>query len=245
MHRVAAAHGESEASLAAFEACRREVGMVAFREDQHWGGPPYTAADEAAVVSAALDGFAAGIFLVEPTARIIYSNANGKALLAAAMVVREHRGCLLAVNPSADRHFRGALSGAFASGRAASDAGGALPLATSRREAVWIAHVSPLIGDRFRKSDRPAALASVVVREAKVDLAPAFAAVAKTYDLTPAEARALAAIINAGGVPQAAQTLGISETTAKTHLKRIFEKTGRNRQADLVKLAAGFTCFVS
>jgi DNA-binding CsgD family transcriptional regulator len=219
--------------------------MARFPDDRLLDGPVHTAADEAAAVSAALDGFAAGIFLVDPTARIIYSNANGRALLVAAIVVREHRGCLSAVDPSADWHFRGVLSGTFAGGRGVPNAGAALPLATSRSEAVWLAHVSPLTGDRSRKSDRPAALASVVVREAKVDLTPALATVARAYDLTPAESRALAAIINGCGLRQAARTLGISETTAKSHLQRIFEKTGTNRQADLVKLAAGFTCPVA
>ena len=35
--------------------------------------------------------------------------------------------------------------------------------------------------------------------------------------------------------------LGIAETTVKTHLHRVFAKTGVSRQADLVKLAAGFS----
>ena len=34
--------------------------------------------------------------------------------------------------------------------------------------------------------------------------------------------------------------LGISETTVKTHLQRVFEKTGTSRQSDLVKLVAGY-----
>jgi DNA-binding CsgD family transcriptional regulator len=38
-----------------------------------------------------------------------------------------------------------------------------------------------------------------------------------------------------------AQILGIAETTVKAHLHRVFSKTGTNRQADLVKLAAGFS----
>lgn len=33
--------------------------------------------------------------------------------------------------------------------------------------------------------------------------------------------------------------LGISQATVKTHLERIFGKTGTARQADLVKLIAG------
>jgi DNA-binding CsgD family transcriptional regulator len=34
--------------------------------------------------------------------------------------------------------------------------------------------------------------------------------------------------------------LGIAETTIKTHLRRVFIKTGADRQADLVKIVAGF-----
>jgi DNA-binding CsgD family transcriptional regulator len=36
-----------------------------------------------------------------------------------------------------------------------------------------------------------------------------------------------------------AEALGIADMTAKTHLGRLYEKTGANRQADLVKLVAG------
>jgi DNA-binding CsgD family transcriptional regulator len=49
------------------------------------------------------------------------------------------------------------------------------------------------------------------------------------------------AIVEIGGVPEVAPVLGISETTVKTHLQRIFDKTDTNRQPDLVKLVAGFT----
>jgi len=41
-------------------------------------------------------------------------------------------------------------------------------------------------------------------------------------------------------VPEVAPALGISETTVKTHLQRIFDKTGSSRQADLIKLVAGY-----
>ena len=34
----------------------------------------------------------------------------------------------------------------------------------------------------------------------------------------------------------AAEALGISEPTAKTHLQRLFQKTGTDRQADLRQL---------
>jgi DNA-binding CsgD family transcriptional regulator len=63
---------------------------------------------------------------------------------------------------------------------------------------------------------------------------------AKTYHLTPTELRVLLGIVEVGGVPEVSGALGIAETTVKTHLGRLYEKTGASRQADLVKLVAGF-----
>ena len=53
--------------------------------------------------------------------------------------------------------------------------------------------------------------------------------------------RVLLAIVDIGGVPEVAAALGVAVTTIKTHLSRLFEKTGVARQADLVKLVAGFS----
>jgi DNA-binding CsgD family transcriptional regulator len=65
--------------------------------------------------------------------------------------------------------------------------------------------------------------------------------IANLYKLTPAELRVLRAIVDVGGVPEVAASLGVAVTTIKTHLGRLFEKTGVGRQADLVKLVAGFS----
>jgi DNA-binding CsgD family transcriptional regulator len=47
--------------------------------------------------------------------------------------------------------------------------------------------------------------------------------------------------VDIGGVPEAAAALGVATTTIRTHLGRLFEKTGLGRQADLVKLVAAFS----
>jgi DNA-binding CsgD family transcriptional regulator len=52
--------------------------------------------------------------------------------------------------------------------------------------------------------------------------------------------RVLLAVVQVGGGPEVAEALGIAETTVKTHLGHLYEKTGACRQADLVKLVAGF-----
>jgi DNA-binding CsgD family transcriptional regulator len=43
-----------------------------------------------------------------------------------------------------------------------------------------------------------------------------------------------------GGVPEVAAAHGVADTTVRTHVSRLFEKTGATRQADLVKLVAGY-----
>ena len=64
--------------------------------------------------------------------------------------------------------------------------------------------------------------------------------IARAYRLTPTELRVLLAIVEVGGVPETAAALGVAESTIKTHLSHLFEKTGAGRQADLVKIVAGF-----
>jgi len=58
--------------------------------------------------------------------------------------------------------------------------------------------------------------------------------------LTPAELRVLLGIVNIGGIPEIATALGVADCTIRTHVGRLFDKTGTGRQADLVKLVAGF-----
>jgi hypothetical protein len=41
-------------------------------------------------------------------------------------------------------------------------------------------------------------------------------------------------------VPEVAAALGVADTTIRTHVGRLFEKTGVRRQADLVKLVTGY-----
>ena len=64
-------------------------------------------------------------------------------------------------------------------------------------------------------------------------------AIADGYKLTPAEMRVLMMIVEVGGVPEVAPVLGISESTVKTHLQRLFAKTGTSRQADLRQAGCG------
>ena len=54
--------------------------------------------------------------------------------------------------------------------------------------------------------------------------------------MTPAEAGFAVEILKGDGIQAAADRLAISLATARTHLSRIFDKTGVRRQAELVRL---------
>jgi DNA-binding CsgD family transcriptional regulator len=118
--------------------------------------------------------------------------------------------------------------------------GTAVPM-TSRDGERFVAHVLPLTSGARRKAGVAySAVAAVFVRKAAFDLPHPLEALADANSLTPAEMRVLMMVVQVGGVPEVAPVLGISEATVKTHLQRIFAKTGTRRQADLVKLVASY-----
>jgi DNA-binding CsgD family transcriptional regulator len=79
------------------------------------------------------------------------------------------------------------------------------------------------------------------VHKASLETPSAPEVIAKTYKLTPSELRVLLGIVEVGGVADTAEALGIASGTVKTHLLRVFAKTGTRRQAELVKLVAEFS----
>jgi len=56
------------------------------------------------------------------------------------------------------------------------------------------------------------------------------------FGLTDAQARLAIEIAKGHGLKACARRLGIAETTARSHIRQIFEKTGTKRQAELVRL---------
>ena len=196
---------------------------------------------EAATFADILDGVSAGMFLVDASGRIVHANAAGHYILAAGDVLRAAGGRLTASDPQVDQTLRGLFASAGAGDAAIGVKGIALPL-TAHDGERHVAHVLPLTsGARRRAGIATAAAAALFVHKAALDLPSPPEAIARAYKLTPTELRILLAIVEIGGGPEVAEALGIAEGTVKTHLARLFEKTGAKRQADLVKLVAGFS----
>jgi DNA-binding CsgD family transcriptional regulator len=105
----------------------------------------------------------------------------------------------------------------------------------------YAAHVLPLTGGERRRAGLGyTAACAIFVHKAELETPSPSGIIASTYKLTPTELRVLFAVVEVGGAPEVAEALGIAESTVKTHLGRLYGKTGTRRQADLVKLVAGF-----
>jgi DNA-binding CsgD family transcriptional regulator/PAS domain-containing protein len=193
---------------------------------------------EATSLSDALDGLAASVFLLDAANRIVYLNQAAENMLVEGLVARKSGDVIVICDKTADSTLRKT---------GAAIVGGELLNQESIAIAVrgldgqpYIGHVLPLTSGVRQKAGRSyQAVSALFLRSARFARPAALDAMAQLYSLTPAEVKTLVGVVELGSIPAAAKTHDVSRETIKTHLKRIFEKTGTSRQADLVKLLAG------
>jgi DNA-binding CsgD family transcriptional regulator len=195
---------------------------------------------EAAALADSLDGLATAMFLVDARGHLVHVNVAGHALLDKADVVRAADGKFAAVDAQANGALRNVFIDSEHGDRAVSTKGIDVPLA-ARNGDRYVAHVLPLAsGARRQAGVAYSAVAAVFVRKAELELPHPLETIANVFKLTSAEMRVLMMVVQLGGAREVAPVLGISEPTVRTHLQHIFDKTNTSRQADLVKLVAGY-----
>jgi DNA-binding CsgD family transcriptional regulator len=193
---------------------------------------------EATAFADTLNGLAAGVFLVDEQARIVFANRSGQVMLDEGKTLCRKAGTLTAIDPRSRATLLQVVALAREGDAAIGVNGIAVPL-SSPPDQRWLAHVLPLTsGARQHAGMEYSAVAAVFVHQASLEAPPSMGTMSKFYGLTPGELRVLAAVSQVGGVSAVAETVGIGEATVKTHLQRLFAKTGTSRQIDLVKLVA-------
>jgi DNA-binding CsgD family transcriptional regulator len=80
------------------------------------------------------------------------------------------------------------------------------------------------------------AVAIVLISDAETEKQASAADLRRRFGLTPAEAAFALEIIKGDGRQATADRLGITVGTARSHLSKIFDKTGVRHQAELVRL---------
>jgi DNA-binding CsgD family transcriptional regulator/PAS domain-containing protein len=195
---------------------------------------------EAGTFADTLDGLGAGLCLVDAGGRIVHANAAGQAILDAGDILYDAGGRLAACDAQANQTLREVFAAAGQGDAALGSKGIAVPLIGKDGER-YVAHALPLTsGARRRAGINYTAAAALFVRKAALEMSSRSEVIAKAFKLTPTELRVLLAIVEVGGVPEVAAALGVADTTVRTHVGHLFEKTGVTRQADLVKLVAGY-----
>ena len=187
------------------------------------------------------EGLGTGVFLVDAGARIVHANIAGRAILGGEGPLRSIQGRLVTRDPIIDRTFRAAVAALARCSPETGDGIDAIALFAENGEA-YVAHLLPLSSEAGPRAGIGSAIvAAVFVHKAGMDRPSLPESVARHFGLTPTELKVLLGIVEMGGAPEVADALGIGDNTVKTHLGRLYQKTGTRRQADLVKLVAGYS----
>ncbi len=191
---------------------------------------------------AALDRLSLGVVLVDGGGGVLFANRAAVATLDQRDGLSLWRKRLQAATPSLTSTLERLIgeAAATAEGRGL-NAGGALSLPRPSLKRPLALLVAPLRGANGSVAGggsftRRQAAAVVFVSDPERAQETPQQILARLYRLTPAEARLAQAVMAGEGLPRVAEGLGISITTARSHLKRLFDKTGTRRQAELVAL---------
>lgn len=180
-----------------------------------------------------LQHLAVPVVLTDAGGEILYANASAERMFADEGPIQRQDGRIQPENAAIGDALLEAIASS-ASDLSVGSKGIGLPVSAKGKPPA-VAYVLPLNQGVARSALKPASAAIFVSTTTSASPMPE-AVLATLFDLTPAEARVLRTIGSGTTSAGSSETLGISENTLKTHLNRIYAKTGMSRQADLVKL---------
>jgi DNA-binding CsgD family transcriptional regulator/PAS domain-containing protein len=195
---------------------------------------------EAVTFASALETLTVGVVLVDEHLGIVHANAAAGAMLRARDPIRSERGRLTLTYAAATEALQTSVAVAARNEMDLGRRGIGIPMRRADGTPC-VAHVMPLRAGQIRPGIAQRAPAAVFVAPAESPPRMPADALALLYDLTPAESLIFELIANGQTPSEIAAMLGIAASTVKTHLLRVFDKTGCRRQADLVKLAASMS----
>jgi DNA-binding CsgD family transcriptional regulator len=178
-----------------------------------------------------LDQLSIAVFLVGDGSKVLYANPAAEAMLAEGTLVGTGNG-LDAVRPDNGNAFSSALARALKGDRSMGLAGIGVPLQSADGERA-AAYLLP-IGVSDVRSQWGGGHAAVFVAR-RGEQQPALAEILRSvFDFTRAEARVATLIMQGENAAAVSAQLGISLPTTRSHLARIFAKTGAADRAGLV-----------
>jgi DNA-binding CsgD family transcriptional regulator len=194
----------------------------------------------ASTFASALDAFAAAVVLVDERLGIVHANDAGTAMLTAKDPLRSHENCLRLSSSASTEALRTAVALSARNEIELGRRGMSIPIRYADGTPC-VAHVLPLRRKNLRKGLISRVTAAVFIAPAASPPRLPADALSLLYDLTPAEVRVFELIADGRTPAEISAVLGIAPSTVKTHILRLFDKTGYHRQADLVRLATSMS----
>jgi DNA-binding CsgD family transcriptional regulator/PAS domain-containing protein len=187
-------------------------------------------------LEATLDALASGVYLTDRESRIVYLNRAAQRQVKTGNVLRIVSNHLSPINRVAHTVLAMAIAEATTDEAERPSSGITVALPGDDNTGL-VATILPLNrGERRNLCGTFAATAAIFVQDPVVVPPLPGEAFAKLHGLTGSELRVLLAMSPGLSVKEAAEMLGISDTTAKTHLQKIYAKTGTSNQTELMNL---------
>ncbi|QPF84566.1 hypothetical protein IC762_34030 [Bradyrhizobium genosp. L] len=189
----------------------------------------------------ALDRLAAGIIVLDRSARIILANKAARLLGSADGPLRLRNGMVSAFAVSAARRLDDLIQAVL---RGQPTATMSMPHPDDGRLiTLFVSSVRSRDIDRLRALNPQQAAVMIFVLDPAGPAELPAASLMDIWQLTQAEARAALGAARGLGIAQIARQLGISPNTVKTHLRHVFAKTGVRSQVELAGLVAPLRLF--
>lgn len=178
------------------------------------------------------DAVSLGVIAISTTARILYCNRTGEAMLKAGNVLCVHKSVLTCAQINEQMRFSNVVDSVIKTRKPAS----VLLAGQSRPDERYSVTLTPLPKrGAFSLAGVPDGVLCLISSLNQRRLATA-QQLMQLFGLTAAEARLARALGACETLESYAQASGLRRNTVKTQLSAIFEKTGTDRQSALVRL---------
>lgn len=185
--------------------------------------------------AAVIDSIRTGICIVGAGGEILHANVAAREMLEKQMPIRAEAGHLRGVDREVTRELLDAIATAQRDEAGIGANGIGVPLRGAEHHPS-VAHVLPLARGDIRTRLVPQALAAVFINGDGPASFGDLDAIARSFEYTPSETRLAGELMAGRTLAEAASSLGVGESTVRTHLQNVFTKSGVSRQVDLVSL---------
>ena len=173
-----------------------------------------------------VDRLTVAVFMIDGTGFVHYANEAGEKLVAAGNVLSRRRGRLVCAKPNEQAALLAAVQARTEP----------LIAITAKDDQRFVASILPLDGGfRLHVSHAKSATAAIFIGQ-PVGVDQVWGdSLRQALGLTGAETQLLLKLLDGATISDASEAFGVSVATTKTHLQRLFAKTGTSRQAELIR----------